>query len=129
MARVSRVPGFNADQEAQRRGSVPYTIGGRDFNIRKRSVNLMREWYEAAPEMGQDDEEQEELAKENPLIVFESVVRQLNVLLRDGEGNEPGIEFLDEELDIEDGFIILGRCTPDPNAEEARAGNSAEAAA
>ena len=118
----SKVPGFSADQRAQERGKVPYTIGDRKFFVRKRTNNLMKEWYEAAPEAA-GGKEAIEAAQENPMLVFDSVVKQLNVLLRDEEGNEPGIEFLDEELDVEDGFEILGLVAPNIGGTEVEQGN------
>jgi hypothetical protein len=119
---MPKVPGISADQRAQERGAVPYTIGGREFFVRKRTNNMMKEWYEAAPEAA-GNEAAVEAAEKNPMLVFDSIVKQLNVLLRDKEGNEPGTEFLDEELDIEDGAAILERLSPDLSASEADRGN------
>ena len=119
---MPKTPGFSADQRAQARGEVPYTIGGREFHVRKRTNNLMKEWYDAAPE-AIGGEAAIKAATENPMIVFDSIAKQLNVLLRDKEGNEPGVDFLDEELDVEDGFEIINRVAPTMAVSEVDEGN------
>lgn len=119
---MPKVPGFNADQRSKARGEVPYTIGEREFHVRKRTNNLMKEWYEAAPEAA-GGEAAMKAATENPMLVFDSIAKQLNVLLRDSDGNPPGIDFLDEELDVEDGFEIINRVAPSMGVSEDEEGN------
>ena len=115
---------FDADAKSAERQKHVIRIGGRTFHPRKRTVLMMDEWNKAAPEASMDIEEVREKAKEDPLMVFRGMVKQLNVLLRDEESSEPGEDFLNEELDVEDGFILLDQLTPKVEAEEVEAGNS-----
>lgn len=115
---------FDADKRASEREDAVVKIGGSVFHPRKRSVGMMDEWLQASPESGLQQEEWEELAEKDRLLVFKSLISQLRVLLRDENGDAPDEDLLLNNLDVEDGFELLSLLTPDLVAEEDKAGNS-----
>jgi hypothetical protein len=111
---------FNADKISADRSKATITIGGRNFHPRKRTVKLMDEWASVSPDGGRATE----VEIEDPVDLFRSISKQLNVLLRDDENNEPGVDFLDEELDVEEGFSLLEALTPSLGSSQGEMGNS-----
>ena len=106
---------FDADKRQEARATQTITIGGRVFHPRKRSVNMMKELAVLAPEaFGTKEFDREK----NPTRELEIINEQINALLRDDEDNEPGAEFLDENLDMEDGYALLDRLIPKMQVEQ-----------
>jgi hypothetical protein len=111
--------GYNADTASAERSAKQIVIGGRSFSVRKRTVKVMEELKDAAPEaFGLV-----EISKEDPLGEIRVINKQINVMLRDADGEEPGMEFLDEELDIEDAYRLMETLSPSVAEEGERLGD------
>lgn len=111
---------YNADEKQAERAKQIVTVGGREFKPRPRTVNMMKGLAEIAPEAFGA----KELDRiKNPTRELELVNTQINAMLIDAEGNEPGQEFLDEHLDLVDGYELLEKLTPSSVSEVERAGN------
>src|SRR5262245_47195999 len=112
---------FNADKLSEQRGNSQITIGGRMFHPRKKTVNMMQEWADVSPDPDKIADE----ARSDPISNFRSITKQLNVLIRDDENGEPGVDFLDDSMDVEEAVALLGQLQPSFGVEAERQGHSA----
>jgi hypothetical protein len=116
MSKISTV-GYNADDAAAARAKRGITLGGREFFPQKRTVKVMEDLAKVAPEaFGL-----KEFNKEDPIAEMRVVNAQINALVKDADGEEPGIDFLNEELDLEDGYRLLELLSPKVEEEVERA--------
>jgi len=113
-----KVVNFDADARSRERVAGNIIIGGITFHPRKRTSRLMAEWADVMPTdeesalgekaTGGDNEAARESMRKNPVIAN----RQLMVLLADDQGASPELEFLCDELDIEDTSYLLDQLSP-----------------
>jgi hypothetical protein len=108
---------FNADENKKKRSEGVITIGGREFHPVAKTVALMDQIAQDAPEVfGKALDREKDPTRELHLVNV-----QVNALIADSEGKSPGMEFLNDELDLEDGYTLLNMLAADPTGEKEKA--------
>lgn len=105
--------GYNADQEAERRQAGAITIGGLEFHPRKKTMRMLDDWNQVSPK-------EEEIVKEDrdALENFRDLYKQVRVFLEDPEGGQPEIDFLYDNLDLDDAAELLVQLQPTVLSEQ-----------
>jgi hypothetical protein len=105
---------FNADERKAERAKQVITIGGKEFHPRPRTVALMDNLAEIAPEVFGKPLDREK----NPTREMHLINIQLDALLVDGDDAGPGVEFLNDQLDLDDGMDLLEMLAPSKQARD-----------
>jgi hypothetical protein len=105
--KVPGTTGYNADAKAEERRKQEIVIGGQTFRPRKKTMALLDDWNQVSPQA-------EDVTAEgrDPLENFRDVYKQVRVFLSDDENQQPEIEFLYENLDLDDAVELLMKLQP-----------------